>query len=142
MDTFLNQIDHCGHDLSLGTWGLLFWPSQQRKCLRAHSMFLLAVKDAQKQLLSDLDCFCISRCGWGTNMFLHVFVQPTDLSVTNQDSWLPRSIEIDQKPGRKFRQRFTGAPAIAKGMRTSTRSAYSLLSEVQAVSLYGARAGV
>ena len=27
-------------------------------------------------------------------------------------------------------------------MRTSTRSAYSLLSEVQAVSLYGARAGV
>ena len=81
-------------------------------------MFLLAVKDAQKQLLSDLDCFCISRCGWGTNMFLHVFVQPTDLSVTNQDSWLPRSIEIDQKPGRKFR---LGPLLQQRGRRTINR---------------------
>lgn len=72
-------------------------------------MFLLAVKDAEKQLLSDLDCCPISRCGWATNMFLYVFVQPTDLSVTNQDSWLPRSIEIDQKPGRKFRLGLMGA---------------------------------
>lgn len=121
VDTFLNQTDRCGHDLSLGTWGLLLWPSQQCKCLRAHSMFLSAVKDAQEQLLSDLGCCPISRCGWATNMFLCVFVQPTDLSVTNQDSWLPQSIEIDQKPGRKFRLSLMGPLLQQRGRRTINR---------------------
>lgn len=54
-------------------------------------------------------------------MFLHVFVQPTDLSVTNQDSWLPLSIAIDQKPGRKFRLGLMGPLLQQRGRRTINR---------------------
>ena len=72
-------------------------------------------------LLSDLDCCPMSRCGWATNMFLYVFVQPTDLSVTHQDSWLPLSIEIDQKPGRKFRLGLMGALLQQRGRITNSR---------------------
>ena len=31
--------------------------------------------------------------------------------VTNQGSWPPQSVKIDQRPDKKFRQGFMGAPA-------------------------------
>ena len=36
---------------------------------------------------------------------------------TDQGSWFPQAIEIDERPHKKFRPGFTGAPAAAGGER-------------------------
>ena len=54
----------------------------------------------------------------------------------------PQSIEIDQRPGKKFRQGFTGAPAAAGGLRTGNRLSGSPSEVGRAHFLHGVRGGV
>ena len=64
--------------------------------------------------------------------------------VTDQGSGPPQAIEIDQRPDKKFRQGFTGAPAAAA--RSENKQQVPLLAlpraEGRACSLCGVRVGV
>ena len=61
---------------------------------------------------------------WGKKPLDLVFIEPERLTKLlkkyfiidiDQGSWPPQSIEIDQRPDKKFRQGFIGAPATAGG---------------------------
>ena len=56
-------------------------------------------------------------CSWIAEVWiLFLYYQPCDI-VTNPGSWTLYAAEIGKRPDKKFRQGFTGSPAIARGRR-------------------------
>ena len=55
---------------------------------------------------------------------IDVSLGSSDTVVTDQDSWPPWSIEIDQRPDKKFRQGFLGVPAAAVGEEEQKASSF------------------
>ena len=61
---------------------------------------------------------------------------------TDLGSWPPWSVDIDQRPDRKFWRGFVGAPAATEGAETSSRFPCLLYEEGRAGSLSGVRVGL